>query len=312
MNIAVIGLGSIGLRHVANFLALGCRVKAWDLAPAARAACRKTGVATIDEALDGADGVVIATPPDTHADLALPLSARNVWLMIEKPMAVDAEDGKFLRAHPRLLVAYPWRHWPALQAVKALLDAGRLGRILSVSTTYGYHLNVHGPHASNPESFMRDLSRGGGCLLDTSHAIDYVRWLCGEITHVSGVVETRALDMQADDSADLMVRFASVAVGTLRLSLCLPEVTSTLEIIGERGRLTWDRTTSRVRIEGETPHEEVFGGHLNDMYVNEARHFMACIRGEETPVCDGWDGLTTLKVVDAARRASEEQRWVSV
>jgi predicted dehydrogenase len=48
------------------------------------------------------------------------------------------------------------------------------------------------------------------------------------------------------------------------------------------------------------------------MYVEEARHFVACVRGEATPKCDGWDGLKTMKVIEAARRSAVEQRWVKV
>src|SRR5438309_11209241 len=55
-----------------------------------------------------------------------------------------------------------------------------------------------------------------------------------------------------------------------------------------------------------------FACQLNDMYVEEARHFLACIRGETTPACDGWDGLKTMRVIDAAVKASAERRWVRV
>jgi len=48
------------------------------------------------------------------------------------------------------------------------------------------------------------------------------------------------------------------------------------------------------------------------MYVEEARHFVACMRGEAKPACDGWDGLKTMKVIEAARRAAAEHRWVKV
>jgi len=69
MNIAVIGLGGIGRRHVGNFQSLGCGVKAWDANPDAWPESDCTA-ATLDAALDGADGVVIATPPDSHVYLA--------------------------------------------------------------------------------------------------------------------------------------------------------------------------------------------------------------------------------------------------
>ena len=81
MNIAVIGLGGIGKRHVGNFRTLGCEVRAWDINPNAwgELDCIRP---TLGEALDGADGVVIATPPDSHMDLA------GRWMLPRPSVAV--------------------------------------------------------------------------------------------------------------------------------------------------------------------------------------------------------------------------------
>ena len=152
-------------------------------------------------------------------------------------------------------------------------------------------------------------------MLDTSHAIDYMRWLLGDITEVWASVETRELKMDADDFATMAVRFAAGATAELHLGLCLPKVTSRLRITGEDGMIWWDRgdaeTGFRLFRSGreEVAHDT---SDLNEMYLAEARHFLAVIRGEAAPVCDGWDGLQTLKVVDAARRSSAEKRWVGV
>ena len=49
---------------------------------------------------------------------------------------------------------------------------------------------------------MAEASQGGGCVLDESHAIDYMRWLCGEITEVSAVVDRiSSLEIDTDDIA---------------------------------------------------------------------------------------------------------------
>lgn len=313
MNIAVIGLGAIGRRHAENFRTLGCAVMAWDRDPSMRAgiSCAES----IEDALAGRDGVVIATPPDSHVDLGLAALRAGAHVLIEKPLAIDVAGGEALRDaaalhHRTLLVGYPWRHWPPLQYIKQQLDNGEIGRVLSVSTIYGYHLNRHGPHATRPESFLRDRKRGGGCLPDTSHAIDYLLWICGEIVEIAGVVETRHLAIAADDCADLVVRFKSGVVGHVRLSLWLPEVTSSLEILGETGTITWDRHTG-ARLNGAGG-VYVAPGDINGVYLFEAAHFLACIRSETSPVCTGSDGIQTLRVIAAARQASAERRWVNI
>jgi predicted dehydrogenase len=85
--------------------------------------------------------------------------------------------------------------------------------------------------------------------------------------------------------------------------------------MGEKGVIQWRRLENEIRVFDPTANRwEIypFGGQLNDMYVEEARHFLACIRGEASPRCDGWDGLKTMRVIDAARRAASERRWIRV
>ena len=308
MKIAVLGLGSIGRRHAANFRALGCVVKTWDREPLARNA-DPAPCDTLAEALDGVAGVVIATPPDAHYQAA----AGHLPQMIEKPLAVDAGFAeRMLRMiKAPILVAYPWRHWPALQAMKRLLDEGRIGTVVSAHTEYGWDLRTSTNWADYRLSWMANPDRGGGCLLDTSHAIDLNRWLLGEIMSVAAIVETRVLEMAADDSADLMVRFASDAFGTLRLSLCTP-VRGQIEIFGEHGVLAWYRSHGVTLNGNPTPHFSLAQPDINEMYLAEAAHFLDCIGGKVVPVCDGADGLRTLKVVDAARRSSANGQWVDV
>jgi len=143
-----------------------------------------------------------------------------------------------------------------------------------------------------------------------------MRWLCGEITEVSAVVDhLSSLEITSDDLADLTVRFASGAVGSIHMNLFAWNVHSHFELMGERGVLQWRRLENEVRVfDGAANRWEVYpsGGQLNDMYLEEARHFLACIRGEATPRCDGWDGLRTMRVIEAARRSAAERRWVTV
>jgi predicted dehydrogenase len=163
---------------------------------------------------------------------------------------------------------------------------------------------------------MADAKQGGGCVLDESHAIDYMRWLCGEITEVSAIVDhVSSLEITTDDVADLTVRFASGTVGNIHMNLFAWNVHSHFELMGERGVIQWRRFENEIRLfDPKANRWEIypFACQLNDMYIDEAKHFLACIRGEATPACDGWDGLKTMRVIDAALKSSAERRWVQV
>ncbi|PYN96830.1 MAG: hypothetical protein DMD91_19755 [Candidatus Rokuibacteriota bacterium] len=327
MKIAILGLGSIGRRHLQNFQSIGVdTVTAYDSSSEQRAAARRqfagaTIVDTVEAAVAGADGVAVCTPPSSHLTLARVGLAHGAHLMIEKPLAASTEDvADFLRecdARGRcVLTAYNWRYWPPLLLAESLLKQERIGALRAARTEYAYHLNAHRYPGTYRSSYMADAKQGGGCLLDESHAIDYMRWLCGEIVEVSAAVEQVSdLEMSSDDVADLTVRFASGAVGNIHMNLFAWNVHSHFELLGERGVLQWRRMENELRLfDAAANRWEIYpsGGQLNDMYVEEARHFIACVRGEDRPRCDGWDGLRTMQVIDAARRASAERRWVKI
>jgi predicted dehydrogenase len=327
VKLAIVGLGSIGRRHLGNFHAVGVETLAgYDADPAQRAAAAvqfpfATVTSTLEAALDGAAGVVICTPPDSHLELGRLGAERGAHLMVEKPFALSVEgvadllrlcDAKSLR----VLTAYNWRYWPPMLLVERMLKEGRIGPVRAARTEYAYHLTIRYPGKDYRSFYMADAKQGGGCLLDESHAIDYMRWLLGDIVEVSAVVDrVSSLEITADDIADLTVRFRSGAVGNIHMDLFAWNMHSHFELLGEDGVIQWRRFENEIRVfDPKAGRWEIypFTCQLNDMYVEEARHFLACIRGEASPGCDGWDGLKTLQIVDAARRASAERRWVRV
>ena len=327
MKIALIGLGSIGRRHLGNFHAIGVETLAgYDASETQRDALRAQFpyariTSTVEEALDGAAGVAVCTPPSSHLEIARLAVAGGAHLMIEKPPAVSSEGlDELLRACDarglKVLTAYNWRYWPPMQFAEGLLRDGRIGAVCAGRTEYAYHLSTRYPGADYRRFYMADVKQGGGCLLDESHAIDYMRWLMGEVVEVSAAVErVSSLEISTDDLADLTVRFASGAIGNIHMNLFAWNVHSHLEIMGEDGVIQWRRFENEIRVfDPKANRWEIypFGGQLNDMYVEEARHFLECIKGETTPRCDGWDGLKTMRVIDAARRAAAERRWVRV
>jgi predicted dehydrogenase len=328
MKLAIIGLGSIGRRHLGNFHTVGVEgLAAWDADPVARGAASTQFpfarvTPTLEAALEGASGVVVCTPPDSHLALGRMALERGSHVMVEKPLTQTLDGVEaWLRdcdaKRVRVLTAYNWHYWPPMLLAERFLKEGRIGAIRAARTEYAYHLRQHRyPGRDYRHSYMAKAAQGGGCLLDESHAIDYMRWLCGEITELSAVVDRiSSLEMDADDIVDLTVRFASGAIGNIHMNLFAWNMHSHFELMGEDGVLQWRRFENEIRLfDPKADRWEVypFSWQLNDMYVEEARHFVACVRGEATPRCDGWDGFKTMKVIEAARRSAAERRWVKV
>ena len=266
VQIAVIGLGSIGRRHRDNFRALGCDVRTFDI------------LDSLD--LEGCQGAVIATPPESHVELAWKALGAGCHLMIEKPVSTTLNELGHLfaacdRANRVHMVAYPWRYDPVLHGKKARI--AELGPILSFGCWYTYD-------TGNATALKM------GALLDCSHAVDLLRWLLGEPATLCANISAQGL------VADVDIRFAAGGLGRMHVSLTEP-LCCEWTIVGEHGAVDWKRTRDVQDI--------------NAMYIAEAAHFLACIDYEAVPLTTGWDAYDTLRVCLAAERSHAEQRWIS-
>jgi predicted dehydrogenase len=324
MKISVIGTGSIGRRHIGNFLSIGAAVTAFDADQAARERARgmhpaATYAASLPQALAGADGVIICTPPSSHVAIGRQALDGGSHLLIEKPIAHTLEGLEDLlkaadAARKAVLTGYNWRYWPPMLLVQKLLKDGRIGKILTARTEYSYDVTARYQGKPGREFYMSVAALGGGAILDESHAVDYMRWHLGEAAEVFGVVDRiSTLEQDTDDVCEIIVRFQAGSLGNLHMSLFTPVMHGQFEFTGERGIIRWDRPLNQISLFDTAANRwEVypFACQLNDMYVDEARHFLDCVRGTAAPACDGWDGLKTLQLCLAAVRSSAERRWV--
>ncbi|BCX02802.1 MAG: oxidoreductase [Candidatus Roseilinea sp.] len=175
------------------------------------------------------DGISITTQPDAHLDLGLEALQAGVNVMVEKPIALTARQGKRLFAAARetgckLAVAENYRRDPINRLAKALIDAGAIGRpFLAVQAS------------SNSGEFViitpwRHLRRKCGIVIDMGvHYTDILEYLLGPIEVVVGmnaVVDTRRRGadgvLHPADAEDLsvgVVRFKSGALGNWMLSM---------------------------------------------------------------------------------------------
>jgi predicted dehydrogenase len=143
-------------------------------------------------ALEAVDAVTIATPPDTHAELAIAACAAGLHVICEKPFALDAaEAARMLDAATRAgvthLVGHEFRWAPDHALVARALCDGLIGDPRTFSSVQYVPL-VADPAAHVPHWWF-DADRGGGWLgASGSHLIDQVRTWFGEVKAVSATL----------------------------------------------------------------------------------------------------------------------------
>lgn len=163
---------------------------------------------------------VIATPDHLHAAQMKALLDAGVAVYCEKPVSNDAPSAHELVALQRaknipVTVGYSFRFNPAIQAMKADLDAGRFGDIWLIELAE--HNPQFHPSGGKPMNWKGDPTQAaGGALFEYgSHVIDMGAWLLGPISRVSSSFKRVVAGARLDDISTLQMDFASGAQGLL-------------------------------------------------------------------------------------------------
>jgi predicted dehydrogenase len=207
------------------------------------------------------DLVDIASPNDTHAEIAVAAARAGKMVMCEKPLGrTAAEAGVMVEAVESAgvpnMVWYNYRRVPAVMLAKQLIDEGRLGRIFHYRAKFLQDWTISAELPQGGEGLWRlDVAVAGsgvtGDLL--AHCIDTAMWLNGGITEVSAVTETfiksrkhnltgKAEAVGIDDASLFLARFQNGSLATFEATRYARghKALYTLEINGEHASLAWD------------------------------------------------------------------------
>ncbi|MGA2965007.1 MAG: aminotransferase class III-fold pyridoxal phosphate-dependent enzyme, partial [Terriglobales bacterium] len=153
---------------------------------------------------------------------------------------------------------------------------------------------------------------GGGIILDGSHELDYVCWLLGRPTEVTCRAERLSgLEIDVEDSAWIYLTFPGGRRAEVHLDFVQRAYTRTCKVVGETGTALWDFNLQEVRwlAAGQPGWKSIpYEFETNDMYVAEMRHFLGSLGSGTGPIVDLEQGRDVVRVVEAAKKSSEEQK----
>lgn len=337
MRILIVGLGAVGQRHARNLRAL--YGDAVDLLAFRRR--RLPGVITeslerdesrnvetelaitvfetLDEALAARpDGVFVCTPSSQHVEIAQRAAEAGCHLFIEKPLSHTLDGVQ--RLHETVvssglvtLVGCQWRYHPCVRWLRALLQAGTLGRLDSAALEYGEYLPNWHPYEDYRASYAARSELGGGVVLTQIHDYDLAWWLFGPphtVTARGGHLS--ALDIDVEDTVDARLEGGTVPVA-IRQSFAVRPSRRTITVAGERGSVTVDLLAARISTELDAAAPIAFADYQrNDMFLDEARHFEACLAGREQTAVPLEDGIAVLRLALAVKDAMRTGRTVEI
>ena len=273
-------------------------------APRLAAAAERAGLELV-EAIEDADGVLIATPNHVHAENAIAAAAAGRHVFVEKPIADTLEAAERMRAACAqagvlLMVGHAFRRLGAARRAKELLDEGRLGTVVLAEACF----SLTGKLPPTAWRAQRSRNPGGPLMqLGIHHADTLAAWL-GPVDRTTGRLAHVHTDADIDDVGVATLEFASGALGVLTGSYVSPH-TFALRLQGSAGVLdyradlgaVWPAAERVDEVTTLTVNGEQVEFEPRDMLAEELAEFGAAMRGEAAIETGAAEGIAALRVI---------------
>lgn len=323
MKAIIVGLGSIGARHLNNLLELGVDVCGVDVDPARLKSLPSSvnGYAELATALEveHPDIAFICTLSNQHIAPATLCARRGCHLFIEKPLSTDLDgvDNLISIAEERNLVTMVgcnMRFHPAIEFVHETLTGNpAFGRPLWANLEVGYYLPFAKPDYRR--SYQANKNLGGDLIFDCIHELDYAGWLFGAARKVfCAKAKLSTLDIDTADFADILIEFDSGLACNVHMDYLQHGYSRRCKVVAEGGTLVWDFSLKKIGvIESESKvwrwHDIDAEIYFNRMYVDEARYFLDAVSSGKATFNSIAHSVKTIKIALAANRAVESGAW---
>jgi predicted dehydrogenase len=316
LSIAVVGLGSIGKRHLENLGRLGvARRTVVRRAIGANLAFEPPpGVAVVHSAgealMYGLDAAIICTPTAMHVDTAAEYLSAGVAVLIEKPISHRLEEAERLlelarRQTAQAGMAYVMRYYPAYRLARQLVSDGRLGRVLYAKAWFEAYLPDWHPWEDYRQGYAARRELGGGALPTLDHELDFLNWCFAAPELADGWSgRSGALEIDADDWATVAIRYAGGIAASCMFSLCRRDRSRGFELVGDQASLSFNFETGKLMELRGAESQTLWDGaayDLNDAYLAMLQDALAAV-ADRRPFPVGLDaGVQALRIAASVR-----------
>ncbi|PAV31211.1 dehydrogenase [Virgibacillus profundi] len=260
------------------------------------------------------EAVIICSENVNHKEHVFKAASYKKQILCEKPIATEIADAKEMiqvcDEHGVILqVAYPVRFVPAIQKVKDLVQAGKIGEVMAVNATN---------HGQMPGGWFveKELSGGGSATDHIVHIMDVLRWMLkDEVKTVYAEFDTRFYDIEVEDAGLVTLELESGVIVSIDPSWSRPKTFPTwgdvtMEIVGTEGTIAVDAYKQHSLLYNDTDGKIQQMPWAEDMDAGLVNDFIDCVKNDRKPFISGTDGLRTLEVVKAAYEADELKETV--
>lgn len=275
------------------------------------------------------DAVVVLTESGHHAQHVIELARHGCNIVVEKPMALTLDDADAMihacdEAGVRLFVVKQNRFNVPVVRLRQALEKGRFGRLVLGTVRVRW--------CRTQEYYDQDPWRGtwaldGGVLSNqASHHVDLLEWMLGDVDSVFAKSATALVNIEAEDTAVVVLRFRSGALGVIEATTATrpADLEGSLSLLGEFGSVeiggfavneirVWkfahpDPDDAEVMTRYSVNPPNVYGFGHQAYY----EHVIDCIRNDKQQLVDGLEGRRSLELISAIYESIETAREVQL
>lgn len=270
---------------------------------------------SLTDALEACDGVIVCSENTKHEELVIDALHANKHVLCEKPLSTSIKSAERLaekaeEAGLLLATAFPMRfNTPAAEAKKALSNQ-TIGKIIA----------FHGTNQGNcPGGWFidKELSGGGAFMDHIVHLADVMRWLTGaEIKEVYAESGSFLVpECSLEDAGHVQLKFDNGIIADIDPSWSRPDGYPTwgsldLRITGTEG--TFDLEAFAQKIVHSNSERTEYEGWGDFEYQYMIEEFVHAASSQPVNLATAWDGVASVKVVEAAYRSAETGQVVQI
>ena len=323
LNFGIVGAGAIAQTYAQAFGAAENLelVAVADLRQAAARALAETNGARVYETYQDLvnrepdlDAVIVATPPNTHREIAGYFFDRKVNVLCEKPLCLSVAEAREMIDHAEkskvvFTMASKFRYVADVIKAKSLVAAGVLGDIVLFENAFTARVDMTRRWNSNPKF------SGGGVLIDNgTHSVDIVRYFLGAIAEVLAIEGNRGQAIEVDDNVRLFLKTANGDQANIDLTWSInKDLPYFISIYGTNGTLHVGWRESKYKLHSN-PDWTVFGKGYDKVQAFQAKleNFAGKINGSEKLLINPSDALASVEVIEAAYKSLNQNLWQKV
>ena len=324
-RIAIVGLGSIGKRHLRLIKEIRPNIKVTLIRSGVGPSSPEENMAervvfSIEEALKhDIDAAIISSPAPFHVSQAIILLKSGVHLLIEKPLSDRLDDLDNLvqvasKSNTKVMVGYVLRHDPAAIEFKKIIESDEIGDSMHISIECGSYLPDWRPGQDYKKTVSALSNLGGGVLLELSHELDYFHWFFGKPAFVfSRLKNSKTLEVDVEDQADMLFTTNSDIPVVMQIDFNRRHPLRICTLQTTKGELIWNAGVKSVEWKpssGEAK-KEIFDFNRDYIYKKQLEHFIDCVEKNTQPKVTLNDGVVVMKMIDSIRKSNLEQRIVA-